>query len=243
MSVKSIIPGTAEHSQKHAQKYYQRLVKGHDVVLEIEWPDGTVTYDSGDFSVEDDAYVSSKGLKFFVNGKGSEPRTLHGVPMVRVSSAVAASVDTSTAIAMGQEEEGEYEDVTTDAGEVVDREYDLRPPEGMHGWTYYLSDATDRAPYPTTSMEMKDQEERGKMSARSTADNIKYLLMGMGIVLGGLFLIAVLGIAGAKVLGLAFVVPAVPKGTATRLSERIASALTHETPRVEAENGASNSAE
>lgn len=211
MGLKSILPWTAPYSKKHASKYFRRLVAGHDALLEIEWPDGSITYDAGDYSVEDTAYVSAKtGLKFPVAGRNAERRSILGIPAVRIAANVAAPVDTDTAVAMDLDEDGEYETEYDVEGNPVERTYDLQPREGTHGWTYSLTNAIERSPFPVNAMDLKDHEERGKMAVRNSADMLKYLFLGIGITVGLVVFLAILYIGFVKLTGAALLLLVTP---------------------------------
>lgn len=330
MGLLNLIPGRrAKWKAKHGQ-----LLKveydGHDVVAEVEWSDGTVTYMGADFIVEEDVIQLRNSLKFVVKGQGGDPVYISGVPVVRVKSVHAAPVDTRVAIAMGMEDDGEYarldengnviednipdkgyedgddlagqgpdidgnghddEPVQADAGpsptdptptpavadggtvsvddptaafqpdpgdgvdldeddakigapvdptaaspdaetdggvsagvghgeDADDHVYDLRPPKGLDGFVFSLTDAVQHVPNPVSPMDLKFQEERGRQSAQKGRSTIKTMLIGMGAamlvvfaLLGMLFLLNKLG--GSEGSTINFQVEAARFGAAT----------------------------
>jgi hypothetical protein len=318
----------AKHGQLLKVEYH-----GHDVVAEVEWSDGTVTYQGADFVVEEDVIQLKNGLKFAVKGQGGDPVYISGVPVVRVKSVHAAPVDTRVAIAMGMEDDGEYArvdesgnviednipdkgysegddlseqgpdidgnghddepaqadsgpsptnptptptvgdggtatvdggdlstptsldrpdgveidedgatigapvdaatgaapDAETDGGvsagvghgeDADDHIYDLRPPKGLDGFVFSLTDAVQHVPNPVSPMDLKFQEERGRQSANKGRSTIKTMLIGMGasllvvfVLFGFLFLLNKLG--GTEGSTINFQVQAARFGAAT----------------------------
>lgn len=95
--------------------------EGHDLVAQIEWADNQVTFMGADFKPGDEQLVLDNGLPIEVVGNGADPVYLGGVPLIKIRAEHASPVDTDAAIAMGREEDSDYE-LVYENGEVVHRD-------------------------------------------------------------------------------------------------------------------------
>lgn len=167
--------------------YIRELGRQHDVVAEVEWRDGNVTYLGGDYNVEGEYLELENGLEIELPGQSGDPVNLYGVPMIRTSAHVAAPFDTELAIAAEKEEEGDYTRVNN-AGEqvdvpdsavdsmeavadggvanVTDHEYE------WGGTAYSLSSLWERSP-AVSYHTLEKQFELGKKWAREGHDRLK----------------------------------------------------------------------
>jgi hypothetical protein len=217
MSLKSLIPGTAAHSERHFKKYMKRLVRGHDVLLQVKWADGLITHLPADFEPESQTYRATNGLPFKMAGKGAEPGQIAGVPVVRCLATMSCPFDATASVALNMEDAGRFTTETDEAGKTakaiqleatpdapegdapagaaatdggqVAHEFDMKPPNGCVGWAYSLDTAAEYAPYAVSPQDIKDAEERGKQSERLEEGTSDLL---KGILIGGamVFLVA-----------------------------------------------------
>jgi hypothetical protein len=201
-------------------------LSGHDVVAEVEWADGNVTFLGADFLPDEPDMVQLRtGQKVKVVGHGKEPVNINGVPVIRLHAQHACPVDTTVAIGAGLDEDGEYERVdergdgvedgsvgmengesppaVADGGgtaEVVDRKYDLEPPDGTVGWAFSLQDAIHRVPNTISPEDLKAAEERGRRKAEG-ASSLKVFVLGGIATLAFLFVIALIWILVSNLTG------------------------------------------
>lgn len=120
--MKQYIPGTHEHARRKFRKYYNRMLGGGEVLLEIEWPDGTLSYEPGEWVELLSAYKSDRtDLYFFARGQGRRKKTFGGVPVVQVYSDNAAVTSTESALAADRREHGNLQVIDED-GETLEKD-------------------------------------------------------------------------------------------------------------------------
>jgi len=119
MGLRSLIPLRGAFWKAQHGKLLRVKKEGHDVVAQVEWADGMVTYMGADFEPGDNIYVLENGLRYKVVGKGAEPVSLGGVPMVRIYSEVVAPISKGAAIAAGFENDDAYDRVDEN-GNILD---------------------------------------------------------------------------------------------------------------------------
>lgn len=143
MSLKRFIPGTAERiAGKHAA-YLRRKVRGHDVLLLVEWDDGQLTELAADYHPEQDGWFeATNGLVFAAVGEGTDTVDYYGVPTVRCHAQIACPISTTAALQAEHDEADEWQyetdadstervvKVDTDADPTADRTGD---PGNGHG--------------------------------------------------------------------------------------------------------------
>lgn len=186
-------PGETEFKE-----YIRELGEEHDVVAEVEWKDDSVTYLGADYDVDGEHLVLENGLDVELPGKSADPVQLYGVPLIRTSAHVAAPVDTNMAIAAEKEEDGDFkrvldngeragpgEAVADGGGTVVDHEYE------WGGTAYSLTSLYERAP-AVSYHDLEKQFQLGMEIGRGGRDQMKTLLMGIGIGAGGLIAIIII---------------------------------------------------
>jgi hypothetical protein len=149
MGLKAFIPGTAAYSQKHHVKYLRKKARGHDVLLLVEWEDGTLTEIGADVHPELDGwYKATNGLFFAPAGEGAEPVDYYGVPVIRCHSQIACPFSTEACLAADFDEAGqfEYEGPTDDDGRltqtsrVVEVDMAAEPDDARGGVASLLND-------------------------------------------------------------------------------------------------------
>lgn len=128
MSLKRFIPGYRARWKARHGAYLKAELDGHDVVAEIEWSDGTVTYMGADYLPGDQEIELRNGLPIKIVGQGGEPVFISGVPVIRVHAEHACPVDTKVAIAMELEEEDMFERVDENGDPVDDGQTQAQPP-------------------------------------------------------------------------------------------------------------------
>jgi hypothetical protein len=114
MGLKALIPGTAAKARRGHQAYLQRKVRGHDMLLQVQWADRTMTELAADYRPEDNKLIASNGLRFHIAGRGAEPFMWYGVPTVRVHALCPCPFDATSCIHADLDEENEYEVVVSD---------------------------------------------------------------------------------------------------------------------------------
>lgn len=115
MGLKALIPGTAAYSQKHHVKYLRKKVRGHDVLLLVEWEDGIITELPADVKPEWDGwYEATNGLVFANAGEGIDPVEYYGVPVVRCHAQIGCPFSVEACLAGDFDEAGEFRYITQD---------------------------------------------------------------------------------------------------------------------------------
>jgi hypothetical protein len=190
--------------------HIQDLGRNHDVVVEVEWKDGNVTYMGADYDVDGGHLELENGLPVELPGQSGTPVQLYGVPLIRTSAHVAAPMDTELAIAMEKEEDGNFTRVTdqgervepgeqtpavADGGaEVVDHEYE------WGGTAYSLTSLWERAP-AIDNRTIDKHFELGKEWARGGRDRVKELALAFFGGMGTVLVIGIIGFVFLKVVG------------------------------------------
>jgi hypothetical protein len=114
MGLKALIPGTTASARRGHQAYLQRKVRGHDMLLQVQWADRTMTELAADYRPEDNKLIATNGLRFHIAGRGAEPFMWYGVPTVRVHALTPCPYDATSCIHADLDEENEYEVVVSD---------------------------------------------------------------------------------------------------------------------------------
>lgn len=202
--------------EKEFKEHIRNIGRNHDVVAEVEWKDGTITYMGADYDVDGENLELENGLQVELPGQSGNPVQLYGMPMIRTSAHVAAPFDTELAIAAEKEEDGDYRDldergneleqrpgedmaaIADGGGQVADREYE------WGGTAFSLTSLWERAP-AVSERDLRKQFELGKEYARSGHDRLKTHALayfaGIGTLLLIIFFIWLLGqIGGGSLL-------------------------------------------
>jgi hypothetical protein len=116
-------------------------------------------------------------------------------------------VDGSVSMDYSDDEDNSLGDAFTDGGETIDptdvehqkKEYDVRPPSPAVGFSFGLEQVKQRAPNAVSANMLRQAVEYGKESERGENLEARYLLIGMGIMLG---VVIILGIIGGLFLNL-----------------------------------------
>lgn len=196
--------------------HIRNIGHNHDVVAEVEWRDGNVTYMGADYDVDGEYLELQNGLLIELPGQSGDPVNLFGEPMIRTSAHVAAPFDSDLAIAAEKEEDGDYKRVdengnvvdaagaegmqaVADGGaEVTDHQYE------WGGAAFSLKSLWERAP-AVSHHQLEKQFDLGKEWARSGRDMLKTAALayfgGIGTLLLIIFLFWLLGqIGGGSLL-------------------------------------------
>lgn len=103
------------------RSHLQSKWSGHDLVAEVEWTDGRVTYLGADYREEDPTGIRlENGLPMKIVGQGGDPVDIGGVPVVRCRSDLACPIDGGLAVAMDLEDDGRFEAVDAHGNTVED---------------------------------------------------------------------------------------------------------------------------
>lgn len=118
--MKAFIPGTAARRERLAKLGLQKRKGDHEVLLQIEYQDGTEMFKPADWDAQLPAWVSVDGERFYVSGNGRSQGYLWGVPVVHVDAEEAGVVSAEAAKFASREEEGHYVDEDGNELEVVE---------------------------------------------------------------------------------------------------------------------------
>lgn len=121
MSLLAYVPGTHEHAKRKHAAYTAKLQKGHDVLCELEWEDGTVSYEPGDWKHEYSAVkTANTDLYFFARGQGSRKHDFAGATVVNCHVPNTGLISTEAAIAADRRDQGAERKVT-ESGAVLEQ--------------------------------------------------------------------------------------------------------------------------
>lgn len=99
MSIKAYIPGTQERAKVQLGKALRGVQSGHEVLLEIEWPDGSMSYEPADWIEMFGGYKGANtGLIYFARGQGKRAKNASGANLVQVYAPNAGVVSTESAL-------------------------------------------------------------------------------------------------------------------------------------------------
>lgn len=117
------------------RKYFRRKLDDGDVLLLVEWADGTQSELAAEYGVKDNVLEAENGLEFKLVGQGADPISYHGVPTIRCHALIDRPVDTTVAIAAEMEEEDRYVPVVDERGatEAVEHARPIEPGEASQG--------------------------------------------------------------------------------------------------------------
>lgn len=110
--MKEKLPNKAKKDESAYNDYLAKVKGDHDVLLLVEWSDGVISELPANYDSEAGIYRCANDLQFKVAGKGTEPKSYHDVPVVRVYAALGCPIDTTAAIAADRDEAGTFEVVT-----------------------------------------------------------------------------------------------------------------------------------
>lgn len=223
MGIKAYVRGTAEWHERRLQKSFPALAAKGDILCYIEYPDGVATLEPANWDVEQEKYVTVRSdLEILVRGEGSNPKSLWGVPVLKVYAPNAAAISTEAAITADRLEHGDYVDVdengepiepvgpadngdrvaVADGGttEVADRVFSLIPPDGSQAQAFSLKEASDYDPNPVTEQDLKRAVEFTEIGDNQMNNRLRDGLIGAGaatgLILGIIFFFWLLGQIG-----------------------------------------------
>ena len=210
-SIKQYIPTTKARQERLFAMGLQKQLGSHEALLQVEWPDGSETFQPADWHKETSSWLTPGGARWYKKGRGGESHNLLGVPVVHVSAENAGVVSAQSAKIAAREENLEYCDadgrplevVETDAtgepakveyadsgepyqvaadGGEIDLYYDLSV---VGGEVINRSEAGLYDPFPVSRQEADQAVEFAKTAAndleRSAA--IKYIAVGFGLAM------------------------------------------------------------
>jgi hypothetical protein len=215
--MKQYIPFTQARRNRMFALGLQKQLGAHEVLLQVEWPDGSETFKAASWDSEISAWVTDDGKRWYSKGKGGDARTLLGVPVVHVTGENAGVVSQTAAKAAMREEHNEFVDedgndldvtqtndegepvrvkengdgadeVAADGGE-VDLHYDMSPPDDAEGNTT-VGEVIDRSlaglydPFPVSRRDADQAVENAINAGKDSREDIKKVLIGVGIGLG-----------------------------------------------------------
>ena len=110
MSFMSLIPGTQARAKKKFASSMNKIQGSHEVLLEIEWPDGSLSYEPADWIEEFSGYQGANtGLVYFAKGQGRRTkRAWGGAAIVQVFALNAGVISTESAIIAQRRDDEEY---------------------------------------------------------------------------------------------------------------------------------------
>jgi hypothetical protein len=121
MSIAAYIPGTHEHAKRKHVAFTRKLQKGHDVLVELQWSDGTVSFEPGEWKPEFQAVKTvNTELWFFARGEGSRKHDFGGATIVHVYVPNASLMSVEGTLA-AERRDMNAERKVTDSGAVLEQ--------------------------------------------------------------------------------------------------------------------------
>lgn len=213
MSLKAYIPGTQARRDRLYSLSLQKRLGKHEVLLQLEWPDGTESFRPANWDPEISAWVTDNGMRFYSVGRGGNANSMLGVPIVHVDAENAGVVSADAAKAARREDELEYVDadgrplevtqtddegeplkvkyadepnsepIAADGGE-IELHYDFGAPNGMDGEVIDRRLAGQYDPFPVSRKEADQAVEHAISAVQDQQQNIKLILIGVAIGVG-----------------------------------------------------------
>lgn len=221
MGIKSHIPFTQARRQRLFAMSLQKQRGKHEVLLQIEYPDGTEQHKPADWNSDVNCWETPDGQRWFSKGKGKADGVLNGVPIVHVDALNAGVISAEAAKIADREhsydfvdEDGrELEVVETDEdgapvevryaddedgepmaadGGEIDLHYDLGAPEGYAGEVIDRQLAGYYDPFPVSRQEADQAVEHAQAATSDQEGFIKTFLLGFALCLGTIVLLGIL---------------------------------------------------
>lgn len=214
MSLKKItqyIPYTEARRNRLFGLSLMRHVGKHEALLQVEWPDGTESFQPADWNPETSAWETPSGQRWYKKGLGGEPHTLMGVPIVHVDADNAGVVSAQAAKAANREARYGYVDADgrelevletnadgepvevayVDSGERVAADggqielcYDMGSPPGYDGEVIDRRVAGLFDPFPVSRVDADQAVEHAINASQDPRGELRLVLIGIGIGLG-----------------------------------------------------------
>lgn len=219
MSIVAYIPFTQARRQRLMKESWQAYAAGHDGLAMVEWPDGSKSPKPVEWDDELNALVTDDGKRFFVRGRGGEPRQLFGIPVWDVNAENLGVVSTEAALLSDREHYDEVQEGTaaeidlesngsggelaTDGGQadVSGAVYNLNPPREFDGEAFSVSLPADYAPFPASQTDAEQAVTQAEQAQNDDSTNLTWLLIGAGLALGSVLLYLVIQFLMAEVGG------------------------------------------
>ncbi|MCU4926919.1 hypothetical protein OB905_13170 [Halobacteria archaeon AArc-dxtr1] len=125
--MKEYIPFTQARRQRLYAESLHRQRGNHEVLLQIEYPDGTEQMKPADWDSTESCWKTPDEQRFYSKGFGGDPGILNGVPIVHVDASNAGVVSREAAKAAAREDDYDYVDSDGNALEVVETDEDGAP--------------------------------------------------------------------------------------------------------------------
>jgi hypothetical protein len=128
-------PFTSGTDDDTLAQYLDEQLGDADVLLLVEWADGTISEQPATYGVKDNVLQAENGLEWKLVGQGAEPKLFHGVPVIRCHALIDRPVDTTVAIGAEMDEEDRFVPVTDERGatEVVEHVRPIDPGDAADG--------------------------------------------------------------------------------------------------------------
>lgn len=221
MGIKSYIPFTQARRQRLFAMSLQRQKGKHEVLLQIEYPDGTEQHKPANWNSKINAWETPDGQRWYSKGQGKADGNLNGVPIVHVDALNAGVISVEAAKIADREHNYQFcdadgralevvetdedgapvtvryadedggEPMAADGGE-IDLHYDLSPPDGFDGEVIDRQMAGYYDPYPVSRQEADQAVEHAQAATADQAGFLRALLIGFGLGLGSILLFVVL---------------------------------------------------
>lgn len=207
--MKQFIPFTEERRNRLYGMSLQKKLGDSEVLMQIEWPDGTITYEPANWQPETSCWITQRNKRFYQKGKGRTTYSLMGVPVVPVAGENAGVVAAEAALVASQELEDEYVDANGRPLEVVETDSNGDPRYMVYADTPAASDGgamevgkditlhykvdgrtisrTDAGlidPFPVSRQEADQAIEHAIAATTDTAESMKMFFYGLGAGLG-----------------------------------------------------------
>lgn len=212
MGLKAYIPGTAARRDRLYGMALQKRLGGAEVLMQVEWPDGTESLKPANYDADIGAWVTEDGMRWFSKGKGGNANNLMGVPIIHVDAENAGVVSAEAAKFAQREEDLDYVDEDGNQLEVVSTDEEGEPKtvsypdsdseqriaadggeielhykmgrDGYDGEVINRRKAGLYDPFPVSRKEADQAIEHAIGVGRETGQRIKDLLIGVAVGVG-----------------------------------------------------------
>lgn len=245
--VREYIPGTQARRDRLLHEILQKEAAKGDVLVELEYPDGSVSLKPAAWNDEYQMWVTGDGHPVIPRGEGGGAKQLgRGIPIVRAYAPNAAPVSTEAALIARAEEEGEFVPVGEDGQPAIDRG-DLKPGHAGNGATavadggnvevvdhvptygveFSLADADRYDPNPVSAQDVELAIDKAESAGEDEGQILRYVAYGAAatlaivlILLGAIWLMNQIGgsSGGGGTIMNYLTILAMPRGWIRRLA-------------------------
>jgi len=132
-AVLSKIPGTETRRQVLLSKIFEKKLGDAEAIAMMEWPDGQVTFHQAFWDRESGGWHLDNDKMVYPKGKGGDPKSLNGVPLIQCHSEEMGVVSTEASLLAGAVDRGDILPIDDDGRPLAEPETGTSASPGADG--------------------------------------------------------------------------------------------------------------